>query len=356
MNFHAPLEASLDDLALLEVSGPDAATFLQGQLTQDLASSDPPHAQLAGYCSPKGRLMASMIVWQGADPPSAFFILLKQDIAAAFAARLAKFVLRAKVSIKPLAARIDGVLLPMTQGALESLVLASAGPAQSVTSDDGQAGGLPPPPSGAFRPYDITHSTSGTWIAAPSGHPELRRWWRIILDASATAPVAASSTEAGHSSQPRRSSFIVPTACWQAQDIAAGLGWVVSATHELFIPQTLNLDLIGGLSFTKGCYPGQEVVARSHYRGTIKRRMVQGFIQAMAPSRAEELPGSDIYDGTRPDAPCGRVINAANANGAGHILFEAALADLGQADFRLGAADGPAITLESLPYDITATA
>ncbi|HEU0229931.1 MAG TPA: folate-binding protein [Burkholderiaceae bacterium] len=351
MNSHAPLEASLDDLALLEVSGPDAATFLQGQLTQDIASSNPARAQLAGYCSPKGRLMASMIVWQGADPPSAFFILLKQDIAAAFAARLAKFVLRAKVSIKPLPARIDGVLLPMTEGALESLAMSDAGSAQLVTYDDDQASELPTPPSGVFRPYDITRSNSGIWVAAPSGHPALQRWWRIIPDASASA----SSIGANRSSQPLHSALSVPASCWQTQDIAAGLGWVVSATHELFIPQTLNLDLIGGLSFTKGCYPGQEVVARSHYRGTIKRRMAHGLIPA-ANQQAEELPGSDIYDSTHPDAPCGRVINAVNVSGAGHILFEAALTDLGQADFRLGAADGPAITLESLPYDITATA
>lgn len=342
MTPHAPLEASLDDLAILEVSGADAATFLQGQLTQDISSPQPGRAQLAGYCSPKGRLMASMIVWQETNPPGTFFILLKQDILADFATRLTRYVMRAKVSIKPFPARITGVTFPETDDALESLTANGFDIRQLVTHDDGPADSLPASPSGVFQPYDITYPDQETWIAAPAGHPGLRRWWRI----TAALPVAT----------PAPAGFVpVPAACWQAQDIAAGLGWVESATREAFIPQTLNLDLIGGLSFTKGCYPGQEVVARSHYRGTIKRRMVRGAIRATADTRAAALPGADIFAGSPPDAPpCGRVINAAQAGESIAILFEAALADLASPDFRFGSAGGPAIALEPLPYDISA--
>jgi len=352
---HAPIEANLDDLALLEVTGPDAAAFLQGQLTQDISASDPAHAQLAGYCSPKGRLMASMIVWHEAAPSAAFFILLKQDIAAPFAARLARFVLRAKVSIKPFAARIGGVMLPMTDEASESLARPHTETQESVTPDDGNADWLPVPASGSFRPYDITHSASGTWIAAPAGLPGLRRWWRITPAAPGGATEQTGETDTVLPSPPACLPR-VPASVWQVQDIAAGLGWVVSATQELFIPQTLNFDLIGGLSFAKGCYPGQEVVARSHYRGTIKRRMVRGAIQAQDDLQVAELPGADVFDHARPDAPCGRIVGAARSNGVTHVLFEAPLAGLDSTDFRLGTSDGPVIAPGTLPYDIAAAA
>jgi folate-binding protein YgfZ len=311
---HAPIEANLDDLALLEVTGPDAAAFLQGQLTQDISASDPALARLAGYCSPKGRLMASMIVWHGAAPSAAFFILLKKDIAAPFAARLAKFVLRAKVSIRPLAARIGGVTLPMTDEARESLARPRTQTEESVTPDDENTDWLAVLTSGSSRPYDITHSASGTWIAAPAGHPGLRRWWRVTPEAS-----GAAAGQPGETDTAPLCFAGGPASDWQAQDIAAGLAWVVSATQELFIPQTLNFDLIGGLSFTKGCYPGQEVVARSHYRGTVKRRMARGTIQAPESVQMATLPGSDIYDHARRDAPGGRIINAACSNGAIHV-------------------------------------
>src|SRR3546814_3190939 len=101
----------------------------------------------------------------------------------------------------------------------------------------------------------------------------MQRWW-LITDESDPAP----SLPAGN------------TARWQADDIAAGLPWVQAATQDLFIPQTLNLDLIDGVSFTKGCYPGQEVVARSHYRGTVKRRTAYGVVQDGPDIDVDALP------------------------------------------------------------------
>src|SRR5690606_1598918 len=135
---------------------------------------------------------------------------------------------------------------------------------------------------------------------------------------------------------------------------------------DVFIPQTLNLDLIDGVSFSKGCYPGQEVVARSHYRGTVKRRMAYGVISAAVDIDAATLPGSDTFDAQDPQNPVGRIINAAKTEAANphadepamattvHVLMEVQLADLGRADFRLGSADGPVIELRALPYSIEA--
>src|SRR5690606_20265238 len=115
------------------------------------------------------------------------------------------------------------------------------------------------------------------------------------------------------------------------------------------------LDLINGISFTKGCYPGQEVVARSHYRGTVKRRMAYGTAQ-VATDAVESLTGQDVFDanGTHPDTPTGRIINAAQDGVTTHLLIEVKLADMTNAAYRLCEPNGPAVTLEALPYDIQA--
>src|SRR5690606_20468615 len=130
---------------------------------------------------------------------------------------------------------------------------------------------------------------------------------------------------------------------WHAADLAAGLPWIGAQTQDLFIPQTVNLDLIEGVSFSKGCYPGQEVVARSHYRGTVKRRMALGTLSAAVPA-AE--PGADIYDARQAGEPCGRIVDAAERT----VLFEAPLDAVEGGDLRLGAPDGPAIAPRALPY------
>src|SRR5690606_761075 len=132
------------------------------------------------------------------------------------------------------------------------------------------------------------------------------------------------------------------------------LPWVQAATQDLFIPQTLNLDLLGGVNFSKGCYPGQEVVARSHYRGTVKRRMAHAVSEAYSGTEAAALAGVDTFDGKQPDAPCGRIVNAAmDTNGALHVLMEVQLADLETADFRLGSPTGPALQVRGqTPYGV----
>ena len=347
MDAHALVQANLDDLAILEVSGPDAAAFLQSQLTQDISSGSPWRAQLAGYCSAKGRLLASMIVWQGAAHPDAFFLLLKRDIAIDVATRLARFVLRARVVITHAPTRVAGVMLSTTDGAGKSLAANGFPLRQLVTWNDDQPSHFPERLlTTPFQPYSIVHDARDTWIAAPIGRVDTRRWWRIGATTAVPAPRATDS-EDGAGADPTP-----PAQYWQASDITAGLGWVVAATQELFIPQTLNFDLAGGLSFTKGCYPGQEIVARSHYRGTIKRRMARGAVLASSAAPIRAHPAADIYTDTHGDAPRGRVINVAQLAGRTEILFEASLADFACSNFRLSAAGGPAIELAALPYAV----
>ncbi len=310
----------LNQLAVIEISGADAASFLHGQFTHDIAQLPPGLARVAGYCTAKGRLLASLIIWRApqSEPP-AFHALVAKDIAETLVKRLSMFVLRAKAKLAVTPLPVQGIVLRRGQAAEAEQTLRRAGLAGAS---------LPPNPP----PYSVVHLPEASCIAAPSADAQTDRWW-IVGKAGAAAQPGAE-------------------ALWRAADIAAGLPWIVAATQDTFIPQTLNLDLIDGVSFTKGCYPGQEVVARSHYRGTIKRRMAHGLIEP-APAQ-EPQPGTDIYDALRPDAPCGRVVNAASTEKGCDLLLEVQLADLDSADFRLQAADGAKIGVQSLPYSIVA--
>jgi len=285
--------ATLANLAVISARGADAASFLHGQLTQDMQSLPDDQARLAGYCTAKGRLLATMVVWRARDDDG-LRMLVRADLAAALVKRLSMFVLRAKVK---LAVEPDGV--------------------HGVTA-------LQPQPGISGAPWQCVHRASGVWITAPCADPQTVRGWCL-----GTAP------EAGVESD---------SAAWDADDVAAGLPWIEAATQDLFIPQTLNLDLIGGVSFTKGCYPGQEVVARSHYRGTVKRRMAGGVVVSAVVSAGSAIaPAADVYQRDRPGEPCGRIINAASTDGVTRVLFEAPLDAVATGRLHVGSADGPAI-------------
>lgn len=314
--------APLDDFAVFSASGADALTFLHGQLTQDVTGLPADAARLAGYCTAKGRLLATLVMWRGADPAEdapRLYGLVRQDLAPALIKRLSMFVLRAKAKLAPAALHVAGV---------------QAAPAQ-VAALEAAAGALP------RTPWQRAELPSGTWIAAPSANATLRWWW-IAADAqlAAAAPLAAVLG-------------LAPAAQWHAADLAAGIPWITTATQDVFIPQTVNLDLIQGVSFTKGCYPGQEVVARSHYRGTVKRRMAFGTIAGADLPGIDGLAGQDVFDATQPAEPSGRIVNASRAADTVSVLFETTLAALPEGDLRLGAADGPRIATAPLPYSIT---
>ncbi|WP_287932116.1 folate-binding protein, partial [Achromobacter sp.] len=297
--------APLDDFAVFSASGADALTFLHGQLTQDVTGLPADAARLAGYCTAKGRLLATLVMWRGAAPAEdapQLYALVRQDLAAALIKRLSMFVLRAKVKLAPAALHVAGV---------------QADPAQ-LAALEAAAGALP------RTPWQRAELPSGTWIAAPAAGA-VARWWWIASDEqlAAAAPLAAVLGQ-------------IPAAQWHAADLAAGIPWITTATQDVFIPQTVNLDLIQGVSFTKGCYPGQEVVARSHYRGTVKRRMAFGTIVDAGVADAA-LAGQDVFDATQPGEPTGRIVDAARGDDGVSVLFETTLAALPEGDLRLGA-------------------
>ncbi|MFY0476428.1 CAF17-like 4Fe-4S cluster assembly/insertion protein YgfZ [Achromobacter marplatensis] len=312
--------APLDDFVVFSASGADALPFLHGQLTQDVTGLPADAARLAGYCTAKGRLLATLVMWRaapGAEDGPQLYGLVRQDLSQALLKRLSMFVLRAKVKLAAAPLHVAGVQAsPAEAAALEAV-----------------AGALP---RGAWQRADLP---SGTWIAAPSADGRLRWWW-IASDEQLdqAAPLAAALG-------------LAPASQWQVADLAAGIPWIAAATQDVFIPQTVNLELIQGVSFTKGCYPGQEVVARSHYRGTVKRRMAYGTI-ADASLQGAALAGVDVFDATQPGEPIGRIVDAASEAGLASVLFETTLAALPEGDLRLGAADGPRIAAAPLPYSI----
>lgn len=316
----ASLVAPLLDHAVISVSGADAAVFLHGQLTNDVTGVGPEGARLAGYCTAKGRLLATMVLWHAvpadASAPPTVMLLVRRDLAEALIKRLRMFVLRAKVTITLSDVPVLGVQV------------AGEAARQALATSLGKAPGL--------LPWQKAEFDEGTWITAPSAHQQLARgWWIGKQGGVSDSLLARLSLPAGTEAQ------------WRAADLQAGLPWIGAQTQDLFIPQTVNLDLIDGISFGKGCYPGQEVVARSHYRGTVKRRMAYGVVEGR-----EAAPGTDIYEAGQAGEPCGRVIDAAGTA----VLIETPLDTMANGALRLGAVDGPVIAIKELPYPVVKTA
>ncbi len=301
--------APLSDYRVLAIYGADAPTFLQGQFTQDVAAATEQTAQLSAYCTAKGRMLASFIFWQSGTPApdgtKAFHVLVRSDIAEPFAKRLRMFVLRAKVTIE------DTGMTPTAYWAGEKTDLAAS-------------------KLGTPTPWQVVATGSAVQIGLPAS-TGIQRGLLIgdeDIDAAAAQP-----------GQPEE---------WAVLDILAGIPWVESANQEMFIPQDVNLDAIGAVSFTKGCYPGQEVVARSHYRGKLKRRMLNGFCDVAG--ETSPAAGTDITDTTNTREPSGQVVNAARLADRQFLLFEVRLEAAERNQLVLGDENGTPITLLPMPY------
>ncbi len=295
----------LTDWALLRAHGPDAAAFLQSQLTQDVLGLQRDHVRFAGYCSPKGRLLASMWVWRIAD--DAFGLLCSADLAVPLLKRLSMYVLRAKCKLDDATA----------QWAVWGLVGASA---ERWLGDAAAAPGR-------------VAQREAAWVLGlqpVEGHAR-----RLLVQ---PAPAAAPELPA------------LDAKAWRRLEVTSGVPRITAATVEQFVPQMVNLERVGGVDFQKGCYPGQEIVARSQYRGTIKRRM-----HLFATDGAAEA-GQELFHSEDPSQPAGMVVNAANDVSGTRVLAEVKLAALDGGTLHLGSASGPALQRLELPYPIADTA
>ncbi len=286
-----PLLSPLEFLAPLDVSGPDARTFLQGQVSSDLQRLEAGICQLASLNSPQGRVEAVLTL---VPRPAGVLLLVPATMLETVSARLRKYVLRSKVMLADL--RATQALYVATR---EQLALA----------------GLPCPGQPGIC---LEHEGSVVirWHEPGAGLPE-----RFLV-------VAA---QGGRHGEPA-------DAAWRRAEIRAGLPQVWPATHQAFVAQMLNLDLVGGIAFDKGCYTGQEIIARTQYRGAIKRRMFRFAAACPAP-----LPGTRIVAG---EAHAGDVVEAVDTAAGCELL---AVVSLAQKSAALELATSPAVTLERLP-------
>lgn len=299
---------ALTHYGLVRAHGDDTLRFLQGQLTSDTSRIDTAHSQLGGYCTPKGRLLAIVRLFARDD---GCYLRLPAALREPTLTRLRKYVLMSKLTLDPAGDELVSIGLSGPRCAQEL--------AQAV-------GAVPDAVDSA------TTADTLTVIRIPGLHPRFeihgpvdamsKLWSRLDVHA---APVGAG--------------------VWSLLDILAGVPEILPDTVEEFIPQTVNLDLLGGISFNKGCYTGQEIVARLHYRGTVKRRMY------LAECDIEETPrpGCAIH-ATGVEQSAGQVVVAAPGAGHGQMLLASVIVEHARdGALHLGAADGPPLTLRDLP-------
>lgn len=289
--------ADLSHNALLAVTGDDAGPFLHGQFTNDVAALPEGGAQWNGWCSPKGRLLATFLLVRRAG---AYLMLIPGDIAEPIAKRLRMFVLRSKVKIDDASGSYARVGLAGKTAAV--LVARHWGftpdPMRSVEKD------------GALC---IALDAERFMILADPAHAS-PLWERLALTAT---PAGADP--------------------WEWSLIHAGIPTVDAQTQDQFVPQMANFERVGGVSFKKGCYPGQEIVARTQYRGILKRRMALAHL----PGTSRPIAGQSVFSASFGDQPAGTIARVAPAPGGGFdLLVVAQIEALAQGDLRWNAPDG----------------
>ncbi len=308
---NTPLNCEFTTLAgesLLQITGPDALDFLQGQTTCDTRRLNDSTALPGAYCTPQGRVVCDFLLLQlGQDHVG---LRMRNDILAAATATFSKYIVFSKAEIE--------------QGPSHWQIGACWGEdAGQVIS--GLCGSIP------GEPFAVA-AADGLRVVQIDDSGQLFECYldRSILE-QVPSQLAALQSEGG---EPR----------WRARQIAAGFGRIEQATVEQFIPQMLNFDLTGHVSFDKGCYTGQEVIARLHYRGKPKRRMY------LAALDQETAAGDELYASTSGQS-VGNVVNSAPSV-KGYAALVVATADGAEAGLHLGSQDGPPLSLQELPYSL----
>ncbi|HHJ17195.1 MAG TPA: folate-binding protein [Gammaproteobacteria bacterium] len=303
--------ADLSHYGLISVHGEDAETFLQGQLTNDIRKVKDTHSQFSGMCNPKGRLLASFRIFHRGD---SYYLCLPSSMLEGVINRLRMFVLRSRVTL---------------EDASDTFV--HLGISGTDAGEDLQkfAGRLP------GNVNDVLQDDKLTIVCVPGIHPSyevftlpdtaMQLWDKLNVQ---SAPIGADA--------------------WQLLDILAGVPVISPETREDFVPQMVNLQLIDGVSFQKGCYTGQEIVARMQYLGKLKRRMYLARVQA----DARPAGGTEIFAAGNSEQGVGKVLSAApHPDGDYALLVVLQIASAEAEDsLHLGGADGPPLALEALPY------
>lgn len=292
---------TLPDWGVIRAHGDDSAAFLQGQLTQDVVLMSDSEARLAAYCTAKGRMVASFVVVKRS--PSEFLLLCRKDLLAQTVKRLSMFVLRAKTRLEDASGQfaVAGLLGP------------------AVATVAGSAG----------RPWQRVDVGPAILINLYPAGPVARALWLAPTDSTPMSLPA------------------LPAGLWEYCEVVSGVASMGARSVDAFVPQMLNYESIGGVNFKKGCYPGQEVVARSQFRGTLKRR---AFLVSSAAAMAS---GDELYVPADPDQPVATVVqSAANPVGGFVALVSGQTSAMQAPHLRLGSASGPVAIARPAPYPL----
>lgn len=307
---HDNILTSLTHLGLLEISGDDAVTFLQGQVTNDVKKLDGTNSQYAGYCNPKGRLLALFLAFAHSNH---LHLQMPASLVAPMMKRLKMYVMRSNVMITDKSADVlcFGIAGPNAETALMNLFTrVPNAPQQLITLEDATILRL----TGDVPRYKVFTHTS-----------QAERIWHAL---------SANCTKVGKT-------------VWDYLEVQAGVPEIVPATQEAFVPQMINLDALDGISFKKGCYTGQEIVARTHYLGKVKRRTQLAHLDT------EEIPqAGDLIQTNGREEAIGQIVRAAIApNGGFEVLVEIRLENLELSD-EFPVWKGKKLEFKTLPYHL----
>ena len=300
----------LSHLGLTLATGEDATAFLHGQFCNDVLALDEGVAQWNGWCSPKGRLLVTMLAWKGKQ---GIYLLLPRSLQTAIQKRLQMFVLRAKVKFTD--ESDNWVRFGVAGTEAETLLQRAVGavPDESMITLHAES-------------CRVIRLSKERFIVVASPDKAIALWRQLAV---AAVPVGA--------------------AIWDWLSIQQGIITVLPETQDAFVPQMANFELVGGVSFKKGCYPGQEIVARTQYRGILKRRMVLAHLaMATAPS-----PGDKLFSEAFEDQAAGEIANFAPAPGGGiDMLVVAQIGAITANNLKYGAPGGPSVNIMPLPYEV----
>ena len=308
------------DWGLILAEGPDVGTFLQGQLTNDVLLLPVGQARFSGYCSAKGRLMASFIVQKFSSEK--YLLICHKDLLQVIIKRLSMFVMRAKVKLT------DATSLYEMRGFLGATAdlacpdLKAEGPWRAIFEGE----------TGFIKLYSARSAQAST----------TRLLWLGLKDSLVAQSFLNNNFD----------SATATVNDWQLAEVLSGVSMVQTASSEAFVPQMLNYESVEGVSFKKGCYPGQEVVARSQFRGTLKRR-------AYIVSSQEVLQvGQEVFAADDAEQACGSVASAAKFDlAAGQSMdsywgIVSMQVGATEKSLHLGNANGPVLRVLALPYPL----
>jgi tRNA-modifying protein YgfZ len=307
LNLATPLSgvSPLPHLGVIRATGADAANFLHNQLTNDVLLMKAGECRLAAFCNAKGRMQASFVVYKRSDDE--VLLICRRDLIAQTVKRLSMFVMRAKAKLSDVTDEFQ--------------LLGLAG--ETVTNT---LGGAASAAALSVKPWQRFALGTADVLTLYPALGQARALWLAPQEAPALAGPALSPE------------------VWQIGEVMSGIAWVEHATFEAFVPQMLNYESVDGVNFKKGCYPGQEIVARSQFRGTLKRRAF--IVQSTVPMVA----GQEVFSSLDATQPCGLIAQAAHAGEMCVAIAELQLASTENSTLHLAASDGPMLEMLALPY------